>query len=291
MRRVFLLIAAFAALFWLVAPDLAFARAGSGGSMGSRGGMTFSAPAPTNTAPSGATPMQRSMTPAPAVGAPGYGAPRSGMMGGVMGGLLGGLLLGSLFHGGFGFGGLFGLLIRIALVVVVVRFLFRWFARRAQPAFAGPNPFDPSGPGPMPGGGPAQPPLAILPADFAAFEQLLQAVQAAWSNHDLTALSAMTTPEMASYFAEQLAEQVSRGVRNVVSAVKLEQGDLSEAWAEGGREYATVAMRFSMLDVTLDGAGRVVDGDGVSRVQATEIWTFLRAPGGRWLLSAIQQAR
>jgi predicted lipid-binding transport protein (Tim44 family) len=291
MRRVFLLIAAFAALSWLVAPDLAFARAGSGGSMGSRGGMTFSAPAPTTTAPSGAMPMQRSMTPAPAVAAPGYGAPRSGLMGGVMGGLLGGLLLGSLFHGGFGFVGLFGLLIRIALVVVVVRFLYRWFARRAQPAFAGPNLFARGGPGPMPAGGPAQPPLAILPADFQAFEQLLQAVQAAWSNHDLAALGGMTTPEMASYFAEQLAEQVSRGVRNMVSAVKLERGDLAEAWAEGGRQYATVAMRFSMIDVTVDGAGRVVDGDGTRRVQATEIWTFLRAAGGHWLLSAIQQAR
>jgi predicted lipid-binding transport protein (Tim44 family) len=290
MRRIFLLIAVFAALSWAVAPDLAFARAGSssfsaGSSMGSRGSRTFSAPAPTNTAPSSAAPMQRSMT--PAAGAPGYGAPRSGLMGGLMGGLLGGLLLGNLFHGGFGFGGLFGLLIRIALVVLVVRFLFRWFARRAQPAFAGPALFAPGGPGPMPGGGP----LAIQPADFAAFEQLLQAVQAAWSNHDLAALRAITTPEMASYFAEQLAEQVSRGVRNVVSQVKLEQGDLSEAWAEGGREYATVAMRFSMTDVTVDATGRVVDGDPAEHVQATEIWTFLRAPGGRWVLSAIQQTR
>jgi predicted lipid-binding transport protein (Tim44 family) len=50
-------------------------------------------------------------------------------------------------------------------------------------------------------------------------------------------------------------------------------------------------MRFSMLDVTLDGAGRVLEGDGASRTQATEIWTFLRAPGGRWVLSAIQQTR
>ncbi len=286
MRRIFLLIAAFAALSWLVAPDLAFARAGFGGSMGSRGGMSFSAPAPTYTAPSGAMPLQRSLTP-PANGAPGYGAPRSGLMGG----LLGGLLLGGLFYGGMGFGGFIGLLIRLALVVMLVRFLYRWFARRAQPAFAGPTPFARGGPGPMSGGGPAQPPLAILPADFQAFEQLLQAVQAAWTNHDLNALSGMTTPEMASYFAEQLAEQVSRGVRNMVSAVKLERGDLSEAWTEPGREYATVAMRFSMIDVTVDGAGRVVDGDGMRRAQATEIWTFLRAPGGRWLLSAIQQAR
>ena len=77
----------------------------------------------------------------------------------------------------------------------------------------------------------------------------------------------------------------------MVSDVRLEQGDLSEAWSERGREYATVAMRFSMTDVTRDGGGRVVDGSPNERVTATEIWTFLRAPGGRWILSAIQQAR
>jgi predicted lipid-binding transport protein (Tim44 family) len=37
--------------------------------------------------------------------------------------------------------------------------------------------------------------------------------------------------------------------------------------------------------------GRVVDGDLAVRTQATELWTFVRVPGGRWLLSAIQQAR
>ena len=93
------------------------------------------------------------------------------------------------------------------------------------------------------------------------------------------------------YFGEQLAEQASRGLRNTVTHVKLEQGDLSEAWSEGSREYATVAMRFSSLDVTRDSAGRVVDGDVTLRSMATELWTFMRSRGGQWVLSAIQQAR
>ncbi|HYZ61478.1 MAG TPA: TIM44-like domain-containing protein, partial [Acetobacteraceae bacterium] len=50
-------------------------------------------------------------------------------------------------------------------------------------------------------------------------------------------------------------------------------------------------MRFSMVDVTRDSAGRIVDGDPNERTMATELWTFVRTPGGRWLLSAIQQAR
>lgn len=316
MRRTSLLIAAFAAVSLALAPGLAFARAGStsssaGSSMGSRGSQTYSPPPATNTAPSAAMPMQRSMTPQsqPSYGAPGmapgYAAPRSGFMSGLMGGLIGagigGLLFGSgMFSGVSGFGGFLGFLLQIFLLVVLARFLFRRFFRGAQPALAGPNLFARGGaPGMAPGGpmagggggGPGLQPVAILPADFQAFEQLLQAVQAAWSNHDLGTLRALSTPEMLSYFAEQLAEQTSRGVRNVVTNVKLEQGDLSEAWAEPGREYATVAMRFSMIDVTTDAAGRVVDGDPQRRTQATEIWTFLRAPGGRWVLTAIQQTQ
>ncbi len=116
-------------------------------------------------------------------------------------------------------------------------------------------------------------------------------MQAAWTAHDLAGLQRMATPEMVGVLAEQLAEQASRGVRNSVTDVRLLQGDLAEAWQESGRQYATVAMRFSMVDVTRDAAGRVVDGSPQEHVTATELWTFLRVPGGNWILSAIQQAR
>ena len=96
---------------------------------------------------------------------------------------------------------------------------------------------------------------------------------------------------MLSYFGEQLAEQTSRGVRNEVTDVRLLQGDLAQSWTEHGRDYATVAMRFSMIDVTRDNFGRIVEGSPTERVSATELWTFVRSPGGRWILSAIQQAR
>jgi predicted lipid-binding transport protein (Tim44 family) len=251
--------------------------------------------------------MERSMTPnAPSQGfgapMPGYGfGPRSGFMSGLLGGLigagLGGLLLGHGFFGGMmGFGGFLGFLLQILLIVLVVRFLIRLF-RGHSPVFAGgPSMFarsGPPGPGPMGGfGAPAgPPPIQIGPQDYQAFERLLQNIQAAWSRNDLNELRAMTTPEMLSYFAEQLAEQTSRGVRNEVSDVRLLQGDLSQAWSEGNREYATVAMRFGMIDVTRDGQGRVVDGDPNEHVMATELWTFVRAPNGQWILSAIQQAQ
>ena len=96
---------------------------------------------------------------------------------------------------------------------------------------------------------------------------------------------------MLSYFSEELAGNASRGVVNQISGVKLLQGDLAEAWRENGIDYATVAMRFSMIDVTRTIAdGKIVDGNEHDRTEATEVWTFLRSRGGKWILSAIQQS-
>jgi predicted lipid-binding transport protein (Tim44 family) len=146
------------------------------------------------------------------------------------------------------------------------------------------------GASPSPVRQPGGPPVAITQADFQEFEQLLQASQAAWSARDLNALRGMATPEMVGYFSEQLSDFASRGVTNTVTDVRLESGDLAQAWAEAGREFATVAMRFSMIDVTRDSGGHVVDGSLAERVLVTEVWTFVRARGGHWILSAIQQA-
>lgn len=309
MRRSHLFVAAIAAAGLALAPSLADARAGSGSSMGSRGTRSYSAPPSTNTAPMGAQPFDRSMAPRTAP-APGYGAGapvqagRSGFGSGLMGGLAGGLLgvgLGSLLMGnGFGGGtGFLGLLIQLALLFFIGRWLFRMFARRmqGQPAMAGmPGMARTAQPSPMQagtagGGMGAAAGAAITKADYEQFDRTLHAVQAAWTAGDLNAMRELATPEMVGYFSEQLAEQASRGLRNSVTHVKLEQGDLAEAWSEGGREYATVAMRFSMLDVTRDSAGRIVDGDVATRSMATELWTFMRARGGHWVLSAIQQTR
>ncbi len=298
MRRSLTLLATFLlAASLALAPGVAFARAGFGGSMGSRGMRSFSMPRSTPTAPS-AAPLDRTITPRVAPNS-GFASPapyRSGFGGGLLGGLVG-VGLGSLLFGGGGFAGGLGFLIKLAIVFFVVRWLFRRFAGGA-PAFAGMGRFA-RAPGAMPnmmsGGaaatGAARPSVTITRADYHAFEELLYAVQAAWSAQNLDQLRQLATPEMLSYFADQLAEQSSRGVRNTVTDVHLDKGDLSEAWSEPGREYATVAMHFSMSDVTYDLAGQRVAGDPNTRVQATELWTFLRTSGGRWILSAIQQGR
>ncbi len=299
-----------------LAPGLALARAGGGASMGSRGGFTYSAPPSTGVSPFSAAPMQRSFTPRqdPSFGAPspGFGggynryggrsAFSSGLMGGLLGAGLGGMLFGrGLFGGIDGGGSIVGLLIQLALLFFIGRWVLRLVMAR-QPMLAGLGGRSGGAGGPggargaagagLFGGARAAPPtIAINPADYQAFEQLLKAMQAAWSTEDLNALRSISTPEMAGYFGEQLAALRNRGLRNTVTDVRLQKGDLAQAWAEGQREYATVAMCFAMIDVTRDGQNRVVDGSLTEEQVITEVWTFVRSRGGRWILSAIQQAR
>jgi predicted lipid-binding transport protein (Tim44 family) len=283
------------------------ARIGGGMSSGSRGARTFSAPPSTSTAPSAAQPFNRTMTQpgSPGVGAPAaagggfFNRPGRSLLGGLAAGFLGAGLLGMLFGGGM-FGGLggmssiFGLILQIGLIVIVVRLAMSWWQRRHETAYAGAA----AGPGAassfraatgfgLGSGGSA--PLEILPADYEAFERLLNDIQAAWSNEDVARLHTLATPEMVSYFAGDMAANKARNVINKVSDTKLLQGDLAEAWREGDTDYASVAMRFSMLDKTIDRAsGRLVEGSETP-TEATEVWTFVRPRGANWELSAIQQ--
>lgn len=312
----------------LVVAD-ADARVGGGKSSGSRGARTYTAPPATNTAPGTARPFERSMTQPAQATRPGAATPasspggffnRPGFLGGLAAGFLGAGLLGLLFGNGLlgGLGGLasiLGLIIQVALVVIVARLLWTWWQRRQQqqqqqPAFAGATP-EPGRPLHMdlsPQGGnaarpgsflhPAQQPAAGGPSDeigitgrdYDRFEQLLNETQAAYSREDLATLRNLMTPEMLSYVAEEFADNASRGVRNELSGVKLQQGDLAEAWREGDTDYATVAMRYTIVDKNVDRAtGRLLEG-GDEPQDVTELWTFRRASGRDWMLSAIQQS-
>jgi predicted lipid-binding transport protein (Tim44 family) len=132
-------------------------------------------------------------------------------------------------------------------------------------------------------------PVQILPADYEAFERLLGETQDAWSNEDVARLHTLATPEMVSYFTRDLDQNKADNVVNKVAGTRLLQGDLAEAWREGDTDYASVAMRYSLVDTTLDrSSGRVVKGNGQPE-EVTEVWTFMRPRGSNWELSAIQQ--
>ena len=291
----------------MLAVSSADARVGGGMSSGSRGARTFSAPPSTSTAPGAAQPFNRTFAQpgSPGLGAPAAGGgffnrPGMGMLGGLAAGFLGAGLLGMLFGGGMfgGLGGLssiFGLILQIGLIIIVVRLAMSWWQRRQTPApaYAGAaaGPVGPSSfrTGTGFGLGTGSAPLEILPADYEAFERLLGEIQAAWSNEDVARLHTLATPEMVSYLSKDLAGNKARNVVNKTSGVKLLQGDLAEAWREGDSDFASVAMRFSLVDKTIDRAsGRLVEGSEQPS-EVTEVWTFLRPRGASWELSAIQQ--
>lgn len=249
-------------------------------------------------------------------------AQRSGGMFGNFGrSMLGGLLVGGLIgmmlgNGLGGLAGMFGLLLQVAVIALLAMFVMRMFANRRQTATAGAGnagaqPFGAAKSAtPQAGFGsrtpsvnpfeakqaetPAAPvveeePMDVGQEELDRFEQMLSEIQTAYGREDYTALRKLTTPEAMSYLAEELGEIASSGMRNEVKDVKLLQGDVSEAWREGNVEYATVAIRYSAIDVMLDrNTGAVVEGNPDEPVESVEVWTFTRVDGGDWLLAAIQ---
>jgi predicted lipid-binding transport protein (Tim44 family) len=281
----------------------------------------------TPTAPTAARPAAAPNTGA-APAKPGF-FNRPGIMGGLAAGLLGaglfGLLAGQgLFGNMAGIASFIGLLLQIALIGGIVYFALRWFRSRnqtQQPAFAGGPQEGPSqarfdavtqpqaqqqpmqnaqnsgyglgsflNPQPQ---APVEPTdeIGIKPEDYDVFERLLGEVQTAYSAEDRATLETRVTPEMLGYLGEEVADNVSRGVQAQLSGVKLLQGDLSEAWNEGAVDYATVALRYEIIDTVIDrNTKRVIEGDPNKAVEAVELWTFTRPKGTmNWTLSAIQQ--
>lgn len=298
------------------------ARAGSGRSMGSRGSHTWSDAPRTSLTPNWSRPMERSVTPqAPpssmgrggmGMGASSFGSRAmgqarppftarhpflSGLAGGFIGAGLFGMLSGHGFFSGFSGGGgsFFGFLFQVLIIAGIISLLIRLWKKPRLPNTAGQsdnssfggtstNAFGPSSQ-------PNSTPVSLSQEDYTAFQNLLVNVQEAWSNQDIAALQRLATPEMVSYFNEQLSNLTSRGARNIVSQVQFLRGDLSESWRENDMTYATVALRYSLIDVTTDSMGNVIDGSRTEPQTVTELWTFARAEGrGNWILSAIQQA-
>jgi len=273
-----------------LAPSLAEARAGSSisgfSSMGTRGLRSFDN--------NGAAPLSRSMAnPAPSPGFstyPGGGSffSRHPFLTGMFGGFLGSMLFGGGFFGHM-FGGLFTLLIIGFLIFFVLRLL-------------GGGAMGMGGGVPRSLGAAAAPiqryrgrDVYVGDADLNAFQSLHAAIQDAWGKGDLGQLRQLLTPEMLSYFSEELTKNSSQGVQNLVSNVNLVKAELTESWEEGDMQYATAHMRWTALDYTVkigvapSSPGALVSGDLRIPTEAEEVWTFARNRGGHWLLSAIQQ--
>lgn len=319
------LMVASAAVF--VGTTFADARVGGGKNYGSRGDRTYSAPPATRTAPGPTAPVERSIAQpgrsniAPTANAarPGVANPQSRfgstfgglLLGGLLGAGLFGLLSGAGLFAGLGsLAGALGFMLQVALIGGLIWLAMALFRNRqasmagaggmggnmtARTSMGGYGGAGSPGAGGTRGGFASGTEVKLQQADFEAFERLLGSVQTAWSQENVAAMRALTTAEMHNYFLDDLAQNSERGVRNEVSGVRLLSGDLSEAWRERDTEFATVAMRFELVDTTIDRrTGKVVEGNANVPTEATEIWTFTRHAGSGvmgWRLSAIQQAK
>ncbi|MBC7907854.1 MAG: TIM44-like domain-containing protein [Rhodospirillaceae bacterium] len=306
----------------------AWAKAGKGSSLGSRGSRTYdrpvertttAPPAPTASQPSTQQPMYN-----PSAARPGMAAAapvaqpsffqRNPMMAGIMGGLVG-AGIGSMLFGhspalaaatdAAPGAGMLGTLLQFALIGGLAYMAYRFFARRRQQQAPvsttyqrGPVDVEalPPTTGPATGFGAATAPRRIekefepSPADQETFSQIIMGVQKAWTEGNPVALRSLATPEVVGWMSEDLSRDQSKGMRNVVEDVNLLKGDITESWRDAELEYATAVITFSAKDymVRVDN-GQVVEGNSTHPVETVEAWTFVRSAGGRWLLSAIEQ--
>jgi predicted lipid-binding transport protein (Tim44 family) len=237
-------------------------------------------------------------------------------MGGLAGFALGGLL-GSLLFGGLGHGsgiGLFDLLLIGGGIAMLVMFMRRRRAQSPQPAYAtaGAPPGGYAGgyPGPVAGGAAATMEVPAPPSDlergighirqmdarfdpetFAtlarnAFLEIQQGV----AQRDVSWLRDRVAPELYATLQAQCDRLRAAGQTNHVEQIRIHRAEVTEAWQEGGRDFATVYISASLLDYTVeDASGRVVDGSRSAPQEVEEFWTFGRPVGNNpWQLTAIQ---
>jgi predicted lipid-binding transport protein (Tim44 family) len=288
----------------------AWARARSGGSRGSR---TYSAPArPAPASPDmPASPASPSRTQTPSPQRPGLFGGLGGF-GGILGGLLIGGLLGGLLFGAHGFGiGLLDILLIGGGLFLLLTMLRRRQAAQAPsyamagaPTMASPpaaetgwsrpdtveTPADSSdlarGIGHLRTLDPTFDPAALATLAGGVFARVQQSVMA----RDLTSVRDYLAPEMLALLQEQCDQLRSTRRTNRIERVEVRDTQLTEAWQETGRDYATIEIRAALLDYTVDDTtGAVVEGSRSESQTVEEFWTFTRPVGTKpWRLAAIQ---
>ncbi|MHB8068716.1 MAG: Tim44 domain-containing protein [Desulfobaccales bacterium] len=312
---------------WAFQVDNAWARAGGGGSMGSRGSRSSSPPR-SYTPPSTSKPTQPS---------PGATTPRPGMTpppsqpssfwrsfgGGMLGGLAGGLLFSSLFggpsaHGGMGGGSGGGIGLFDIILLCGIGYLIYWYIKRKRQAAATESYYQSSSqpvqmpytyppaydtPQPQPqeqGDRDLEQGLAYVRQMDSSFDetrfqdQCMDAffkVQGAYANRDMSTVKNLLTVEMYGILQGDAEKLKAEHQINRLDNIAVRSVDITEAWQESGQDFITVRIYANLLDYTVDEASnQVLSGSKTDPVKFEEYWTFTRPVGNNpWQLSAIQQ--
>jgi predicted lipid-binding transport protein (Tim44 family) len=243
-----------------------------------------------------------------------------GLAGFALGGLLGSLLFGGLGHG-FGIG-LFDILLIGGGILLLMMFLRRRRIESPQPAYATAG--GPSGayarhepPASVRGGGgtatmevPAEAPAALsdLERGIGHIRQMdprfdpdalvvlarnaFLEVQQAVAQRDVAWLRDRIAPDLYASLQAQCDRLRAARQTNHIEQIRIQRAEITEAWQESGRDFATVYLSASLLDYTVDDAtGGVVEGSRGAPQSVEEFWTFVRPVGGNpWQLTAIQSA-
>lgn len=300
----------------------AWARAGGGRSMGSRGSRSYtpprSTPAPTPANPSQGSKQFNSPS-APASSPFGGGGFLRSMAGGIVGGMLGGMLFRSLGFagGGAGAGGGGGIGMMDILLIGALLYGIYWFIKRRRSQALAETPAgtyyrelpaadDRQTAQPIPAyesGGlendvasglrhirQMDPRFDEKRFTDACMDQFFL-IQGAWANRDMSSVKDILTDGMFGTFREDAEKLKAKKEMNRLENIAVRSVEIVELWQEGGEDFITVKLYANLLDYTIDEqTGQVVSGSRTEPVKFNEYWTFTRPVGDHpWKLSAISQ--
>jgi predicted lipid-binding transport protein (Tim44 family) len=305
----------------------AWARAGGGGSMGSRGSRSSSPPR------SYSPPSQPTRpSPTPGMNRPGMATPPMSQPssfwrsfgGGMLGGLAGGMLFHSLFGGpsayggGYGGGGGGGIGLFDILLLAGIGYLIYWYIKKKRLEAASAAGYQTSGNVEVAYQQPTYPPVYDqAPPQLAGDADLERGlenirqfdpnfdeskfgdmcmdtffkIQGAWANRDMSSVRNILTEEMSGILQGDADRLRAAKKINRLENIAVRSVDITEAWQESGTDYITVRVYANLLDYNVDEtSGQIVEGSKTEPVKFEEYWTFNRPVGNNpWKLSAIQQ--
>jgi predicted lipid-binding transport protein (Tim44 family) len=293
----------------------AWARAGGGRSMGSRGSRSLTSTNPRLAHPSDRDNQARPSTQSRAAAATSGGFWQS-FGGGLLGGLVGGLLYRSLF-GSTATGGGFGLLDILLLAGLVC--LIYWYIKRKRRQADVPAAYYLSrGTVELPPQ-PPYPPVYHQPKviasqsdqdlergladtrqfdpafDEAGFKDMVMdiffKIQGAWSNRNMSSVKPLLTEEIFRIFQQEADQLQAQKIINRLESIAVRSVEITEAWRESGSDFITARVLANLLDYDVDEiTGQVMAGSKTDQVKFQEYWTFTRPVGDNpWQLSAIKQ--
>ncbi len=130
-------------------------------------------------------------------------------------------------------------------------------------------------------------PEGFLAGSRAAFEMVLKA----FVDGDTKVLRSLLNDEVFDNFAAAIKDREDAGETLEKTIIGIKNSSILEARMAGRTAFVTVKFVSEQVNVTCDGDGEVIDGDGNHVTDVTDIWTFARNTRARdpnWTLVETQ---